>query len=203
MRKTKKILSLICITVLLTMTLTGCEFKKEDDKREKMNKENLSDYTEYVHSNGIKFSYPSEWLSLSSDEEQPVFGDTTTGTSVNYLSETLEKKYDIDTYMNSAINNVKSAMDIVGEIKEEKVKLNGKDASIIEYTILQSDKIEEDGSEADGSENSVAESGIKVLIKQACFIEDTTAHILTVACLDDDKSEQYETMNNIINSFSE
>lgn len=182
MKNTKKIGAIICMMVVLTLALTGCEFGNKKVERTEINKNDLEGYTEYVHSSGVKFSYPSEWKSLSASDTQPMFGDTSTGTSVNYLSETVAKTYVIDTYITAAIENVKEKMTVVGDVEEEKVKLNGKDASIIRYTVTQ--------------------SGSNVVIKQACFLDDGQAHILTVASIEDNYDEQAETLDNIISSFT-
>ena len=182
MKKVSKIGVVICMISVLVMALTGCEFGMKKEQRTEINKNNVEGYTEYVHSSGVKFSYPSEWQNLSSSDSKPVFGDTSTGTSVNYLSETVAKTYNIDTYMTAAIANVKNKMEVVGDVEEQKVKLNGKDASIIKYTVTQSET--------------------NVVIKQACFLQDNAAHILTVASLENNYEEQAETMDNIISSFT-
>ena len=189
MKKVSKIGVVICMISVLVMALTGCEFGMKKEQRTEINKDSILDdsmslegYTEYVHSSGVKFSYPSEWQNLSSSDSKPVFGDTSTGTSVNYLSETVAKTYNIDTYMTAAIANVKKKMEVVGDVEEQKVKLNGKDASIIKYTVTQSET--------------------NVVIKQACFLQDNAAHILTVASLENNYEEQAETMDNIISSFT-
>ena len=86
--------------------------------------------------------------------------------------------------MSASIANIKSQLSsqIEGEIEQEDVKLNGRDAAIITYTMTQ--------------------SGVKVKIKQACFIEDGTAYILTTAV----PETYYETdagiLDNIISSFT-
>lgn len=83
--------------------------------------------------------------------------------------------------MSASIANIKSQMGdkIKGEISEEDVKLNGKDASIITYVMTQ--------------------NGIDVNIKQACFIDDKTAYILTTATTEDENDT--EIIDNIISSF--
>ena len=182
MKKVSKIGVVISMISVLVMALTGCEFGMKKEQRTEINKNNVEGYTEYVHSSGVKFSYPSEWQNLSSSDSKPVFGDTSTGTSVNYLSETVAKTYNIDTYMTAAIANVKKEMEVVGDVEEQKVKLNGKDASIIKYTVTQSET--------------------NVVIKQACFLQDNAAHILTVASLENNYEEQAGTMDNIISSFT-
>ena len=182
MKKTNKIIALICMMVMLTIALAGCEFGKSKIERTDINKKELEGYTEYVHSSGVKFSYPSEWKNLTTSQDQPVFGNTSTGTSVNYLSEEVSKVYNIDTYMTAAIDNVKQQMEIIGDIEEQKVRINDKDASIIIYTVNQ--------------------SGTNVVIKQACFIDNGTANILTVATLEANFDEQAETLDNIISTFS-
>lgn len=180
MKKLNKIGALICMMVVLTLALTGCEFGKKDSNKTEINKKDLEGYTEYVHSSGIKFSYPTDWQSLETTSK-PVFGDTSTGTSVNYLSEQVSKTYNLTTYMSAAVANVKKEMEVVGDVEEEEVKLNGKDASIIKYTVTQ--------------------SSTNVIIKQACFLDDGYAHILTVATLESNYEQEAESMDNIISSF--
>ncbi|HBC84208.1 MAG TPA: hypothetical protein DCZ30_01805 [Clostridiales bacterium] len=68
-----------------------------------------------------------------------------------------------------------------GDIENQYVKLNGKDASIITYILTQ--------------------NNTKVRIKQVCFIDDNTAYILTTAALEDNYSQDSEIINNIISSF--
>ena len=167
--------------VMLALALTGCEFGNKKVERTEVNKKELEGYTEYVHSSGIKFSYPSEWQDLGTTDK-PVFGDTSTGTSVNYLSETVAKTYSLDTYMTAAIANVKSEMEVIGDVEEQDVVLNGKEASIIKYIVTQ--------------------SGTNVVIKQACFLDNGTVHILTVASIESNYDEQAEIMDNVISSFT-
>ena len=182
MKKISKLGLVFSMVLVLMISLSGCQFGKKNVNRTPINKGNLEGYTEYVHSSGVKFSYPSEWKSLGSSSTQPVFGDTTTGTSVNYLSESVAKTVGLDIYMTAAISNVKKQMDVDGDVEEEAVTLNGKEATIIKYTVTQ--------------------AGSKVIIKQACFLQDGAAHILTVACLESNYDDQAEIMDNIISSFT-
>lgn len=180
MKKLNKIGALICMILVIAISLTGCEFGKKDSNKTEINKTELEGYTEYVHSSGIKFSYPTEWQDLGSTS-QPAFVDTTAGTSVNYLSEEVPKTYNLTTYMAAAVANVKAEMEVVGDLEEQDVKLNGRDTSIIKYTVTQ--------------------SGSNVVIKQACFLDDGYAHILTTATLESNYEKEAETMDNIISSF--
>ena len=183
MKNTKKIGALICIVLVAILTLTGCSLNiggKDSNKKETIDKKDLEGYTEYVHSSGVKFSYPSEWKNLGTSSK-PVFGDTSTGTSVNYLSESVPKTYNLTSYMSAAVANVKKTMEVVGDIEENEVILNGKDASIIKYTVKQSDT--------------------SVVIKQACFLDSENAHILTTATLESNYEKEAEAMDNVISSF--
>ena len=182
MKKTNKIVVLICILGVLAMALTGCEIGRSNVERKEINKKELGAYTEYVHSSGVKFSYPSEWKNLTTTDDQPVFGNTSTGISANYLSESVSKVLSIDVYMTTAIKNIKEQKEIVSDIEEQKVVLNGIDASIIKYTINQ--------------------YGTNLVVKQACFIDNGTASILTTACLESNYEEFAEILDNIISSFS-
>ena len=132
MKKISKIGIIMCMIAMFTMLLAGCDLVKKDDNKKEINKEELSGYTEYVDSSGVKFSYPSDWKNLGTTSK-PVFGETSTGTSVNYLSESIPKMYNLTSYMAAAVKNVKESMHIDTDIEEEEVKLNGRDAAILTY----------------------------------------------------------------------
>lgn len=180
MKKLNKIVALIGIMVIMAIALTGCEMKFGSNNKKSIDKKELTGYTEYTHSSGVKFSYPENWTDAGTSS-QPVFADPENGTNVNLLSETVPTGYNLTSYMSASIANIKSQMGdkIKGEISEEDVKLNGKDATIISYIMTQND--------------------IDVNIKQACFIEDKTAYILTTATTEDENDT--EIIDNIISSF--
>lgn len=177
MKKLNKIVALIGIMVIMAIALTGCELK---NNKKSIDKKELTGYTEYTHSSGVKFSYPEDWSSLGTSSK-PVFADANNGTNVNLLSETVPTGYNLTSYMSASVANIKSQMGskIKGEISQEDVKLNGKDASIISYIMTQ--------------------NNVDVNIKQACFIDDKTAYILTTATTEDENDT--EIIDNIISSF--
>ncbi len=177
MKKLNKIVALIGIMVIMAIALTGCELKSN---KKSIDKKELTGYTEYTHSSGVKFSYPEDWSSLGTSSK-PVFADANNGTNVNLLSETVPTGYNLTSYMSASVANIKSQMGskIKGEISQEDVKLNGKDASIISYIMTQ--------------------NSVDVNIKQACFIDDKTAYILTTATTEDENDT--EIIDNIISSF--
>ena len=82
-----------------------------------------------------------------------------------------------------AIKNIKETIgsNIKGDIAEEEVKLNGRDAYIISYTMTQND--------------------VEFEIKQAIFIDSKTAYVLTTTVPGELKDENSETIDNIISSF--
>lgn len=135
MKKLNKIVALIGIMVIMAIALTGCELKSN---KKSIDKKELTGYTEYTHSSGVKFSYPEDWSSLGTSSK-PVFADANNGTNVNLLSETVPTGYNLTSYMSASVANIKSQMGskIKGEISQEDVKLNGKDASIISYIMTQ------------------------------------------------------------------
>lgn len=181
MKKLNKIVALIGIMVIMTIALTGCEMKfGSKDNKKTIDKKELSGYTEYTHSSGVKFSYPEDWTDLGTSSN-PVFANAQNGTNVNLLSETVSSVYNLTSYMSASVANIKTQLadDIEGEISQEDVKLNGRDASIITYTMTQND--------------------VKVNIKQACFIDDKTAYILTTAITESETDT--EVIDNIISSF--
>lgn len=147
-----------------------------------INQKDLSGYTSYTHSSGVQFAYPEGWTDLG-NESKPVFANSANGTNVNLLSETIPTGYNLTSYMDASITNIKSGLGdkIEGDISQEYVKLNGRDASIISYTM---------------SQNST-----KVRIKQACFIDNEIAYILTVAATENNYEQETEIMDNIISSL--
>lgn len=187
MKKTNKIGVLICMILLITLALTGCEFKKENSNKTELNKVELEGYTDYVHSSGIKFSYPTEWKNLGTTSD-PIFGDTSTGTSVNYASnkpDKLNTLYSLESYISDYIETIKENtegdMKIVGDVEENEVRLNDRDAYIIKYTVVQASS--------------------NIIVKQAIFLDEGTAHILTVLTFENNYEDEVETMDNILKSF--
>ena len=179
MRKTNKITVLMSIIAIMVLTLTGCETKtnlKTIDKKE------LTEYTEYTDESGIKFSYPEDWSDIGSGNKK-IFVDANTGTNVNLVSENIQSTYNLKTYVTASIKNIKETIgsNIKGDIAEEEVKLNGRDAYIISYTMTQND--------------------VEFEIKQAIFIDSKTAYVLTTTVPGELKDENSETIDNIISSF--
>lgn len=167
---------------LLGIELPSTITENNNDTTKTINQNDLTGYTLYTHSSGIQFAYPADWTD-SGSTSNPVFADSETGTNVNLLSETIPTGYDLTSYMDISISNIKSGLgdNIEGDISQEYVKLNGRDASIISYTMSQ--------------------DSIKVKIKQICFIDDETAYILTLATTEDTYEQESETIDNIISSF--
>lgn len=180
MKKSMKIVALIGIMLLMVVSLTGCG---SDANKRVINAKELTGYTEFTHSSGVKFAYPEDWSDLGTSSK-PVFANASKGTNVNLLTESVPSIYNLSSYMSASIANIKSQLGskISGEINQEDVKLNGKDASIITYTMTQ--------------------SGVKVNIKQACFIDNGTAYILTTAATEAYANEETEVLDNIISSFT-
>lgn len=148
-----------------------------------INQKDLNGYSVYTHSSGVQFAYPEAWRSLSTSLDKPVFANSENGTNVNLLSETVPTGYDLTSYIDASISGIKTQMGdkLDGDINRQNIKLNGKDASIITYTMTQSNS--------------------KVKIKQVCFIDDTTAYILTTAALETNYTQDSEIIDNIISSF--
>lgn len=187
MKKTNRLGILICMIMLLVLSLTGCEFNKDKSAKMELNKEQLEGYTDYIHSSGIKYSYPTEWKNLGTEIE-PIFGDTSTGTSVIYASNKPDKVntlYSLNSYVSDYIETIKENaegnMEVVGNVEKDEVRLNGRDAYIVKYTVLQSNS--------------------NFVVKQAIFLDDGIAHILTVLTFEKNYEDEAETMNNILKSF--
>lgn len=182
MKKLNKIVALIGMMVIMTIALTGCEMKLgSNDNKKVIDKKELTGYTEYTHSSGVKFSYPEDWADIGSTSK-PGFANRNTGTNANLLSEDIKTVNNLSVYINASIANIKSQLGdkIEGDISQEEVKLNGRDAEIITYTMIQDD--------------------VKVNIKQACFIDNKTAYILTTATTENETDT--EVVDNIISSFT-
>lgn len=187
MKKTNKIGVLICMMLLITLALTGCELKKDDSQKTELNKVEVEGYTDYIHSSGIKFSYPTEWKNLGTTSN-PIFGDTSTGTSVYYASnkpDKLNTLYSLESYVSDYIETIKENaegdMEITGDVEKNEVRLNGRDAYIIKYTVVQASS--------------------NIIVKQAIFLDEGTAHILTVLTFENNYEDEVETMDNILKSF--
>lgn len=168
---------------LLGIELPDNATNNNDEDSNVINQKDLNGYSVYTHSSGLQFAYPENWKSLGNSSDKPVFSNSETGTNVNLLSETIPTGYDLKSYMDASISNIKTQLStkIDGDISSQYVKLNNRDASIITYTMTQ--------------------SNTKVKIKQACFIDDNTAYILTLAALEDKYTGEAETIDNIISSF--
>lgn len=176
MKKTSKIVALLMILVMTAIMLTGCETKTGRE----INAKELSNYTEYTHSSGVKFSYPSEWKSMGTSSA-PQFMNNTTGTNVNLQSESTA--VNLKTYVTAAVAGLKKqyGSNIKGDISEEFVKLNGKDACILTYKINQ--------------------YNIDMVAKQAVFMDSKTAYVLTVVLRESNEGTDTEIAENIISSF--
>lgn len=168
---------------LLGIELPDNTTNNNDEDTNIINQKDLNGYSVYTHSSGVQFAYPETWRSLGTSSDKPVFANSENGTNVNLLSETVPTGYDLNSYIDASISGIKTQMGdkLDGDINKQNVKLNGKDASIITYTMTQSNS--------------------KVKIKQVCFIDDTTAYILTTAALETDYAQESEIIDNIISSF--
>lgn len=176
MKKTSKIVALMIVLMLSIITLTGCEEKRE------ITSQQLEGYTEYTHSSGAKFQYPSEWRSngLSSAVG---FVNSSNGTNVNILTENVGGAVGLKKYTKASIESIKKQYNsnLLSEINEEYVKLNGKDACIIDYKVKQ--------------------SNINMNVKQAIFIDNGQAYILTTVLRESSADTDTQIADNIINSF--
>lgn len=168
---------------LLGIELPDNTINNNDQDTNIINQKDLNGYSIYTHSSGVQFAYPETWRSLGASSDKSIFGSSETRTNVNLLSETVPTGYDLTSYMDASISNIKTQMSdkIDGDISRQNVKLNGRDASIITYTMTQ--------------------SNTKVKIKQVCFIDNNTAYILTTAALEDNYTQDSEIIDNIISSF--
>ena len=168
---------------LLGIELPANTTNNNDEDTNIINQKDLNGYSVYTHSSGVQFAYPEAWRSLSTSLDKPVFANSENGTNVNLLSETVPTGYDLTSYIDASISGIKTQMGdkLDGDINRQNVKLNGKDASIITYTMTQSNS--------------------KVKIKQVCFIDDTTAYILTTAALETNYTQDSKIIDNIISSF--
>ena len=98
---------------------------------------------------------------------------------IEYIDANNNSKYSKE--LDNSISELKIYSNIKGDIAEEEVKLNGRDAYIISYTMTQND--------------------VEFEIKQAIFIDSKTAYVLTTTVPGELKDENSETIDNIISSF--
>lgn len=155
----------------------------ENNDNNIINQKDLNGYSVYTHPSGVQFAYPETWKSLGTSSDKPVFSSLDNKSNVNLLSETVTTEYNLTSYMDALISNLKTQMSnkIDGDINKQDVKLNGRDASIITYTLIQ--------------------NNAKAKIKQTCFIDNNTAYVLTAATFEDNNVQSAEIIDNIISSF--
>lgn len=170
MKNIKKYGVLILTVAIMLMMLTACGGTNDKENNEESNTEqNTTEqvssvvipdgYTEYEDStSGLKFAYPSNWINVGTDQI-PVFADSTTGTTVNLVTESITTGMSLSSYVTASKSAVQSAFTIDGTIDEEDVKVNGVDAVKLTYSTTQ--------------------SGIDMTLQQVIMVKGQKAYVIT------------------------
>lgn len=145
-----------------------------------INEVQLNGYSEYTHSSGMKFKYPSTWVT-NGLTNTPGFRNSTNGSNVNIVSQTISS--DLNSYVKLSTDAIKRTYStgLLGDITENYVKLNGKDACILTYKINM--------------------YNANMNLKQAIIIDNNTAYVLTVTINESSASTDSQIVDNIISSF--
>ncbi len=157
---------------------------------EKYNKENDENYTTYKDSSGLSFMYPSNWLSIGTEEE-PVFmssdGKGAIASATNdEMSEDTTVVTDFDSYMGFQKLYLRQNTVMLSDIEEKQVNLNGKKAYILNY-------VAERGEES---------AKMNLNVTQVAFVDQINkVYILTLFVVDDYYKDYEQIFNKMIKSF--
>lgn len=140
---------------------------------EQYNKEEDSNYKTFTDTNGVSFMYPSNWISVGTEEEPAFMSIDGKGASVNIAVDSLDKGEgyvtEFDAYIGFQRLYLVQQMTMLTDIDQKIVNLNGKKAYILNYVTEQ----EQNGSK------------MQLNITQVAFEENGNVHILTLAVLND------------------
>lgn len=181
-----KTIALLVILALALLALSGCQKKEEVTNPElqglSVYKEEKKDgYTEYNGNIDAKFSYPSNWASVGTDE-QPTFNDTNSGVSVNLSSADFPENTTFEVFIEGSKLGILEKMTLDGDIKQEMINLNNRKACRLDYIAKQSDTL-------------------NIHISQIVFIDDQKVYILTLAVDQNDYESKADLLNTIIKTF--
>ena len=197
--KLKTMLVVLVALLLSALLLTGCMGEEENvqtpsnNQEESVNsteEENIpvvnseitaetEGYTTYTYGDdNIQFSYPDTWVSVGTDDTPLFLDNNGTGTSAGIVKEEIPSSISFDGYIEAAKIQVKSQLTVEGDINQEKINLNGREAYQLSY-VAKSDE-----------DNTVS-------ILQTIIKEDNTVYALTVGTLQDNYEDLKETIETI------
>ena len=178
--KLKTMLVVLVALLLSALLLTGCMDKEENIPV--VNSEITAEtegYTTYTYGDdNIQFSYPDTWVSVGTDDTPLFLDNNGTGTSAGIVIEEIPSSISFDGYIEAAKIQVKSQLTVEGDINQEKINLNGREAYQLSY-VAKSDE-----------DNTVS-------ILQTIIKEDNTVYALTVGTLQDNYEDLKETIETI------
>ena len=155
---------------------------------EKYNKEEHSNFVAFKGEKGISFIYPKSWTKIET-EKQPVFTDGKGAMVQIYydlMSEESTGTTDFDAFMALEKIYLVKTTDLISNVNEKIVNLNGRKAYILNYV------------------TEVEESGVKIQLNAtqvACADEENNVYILTMTALDQLYNEVKGDFDKIIKSF--
>lgn len=189
--KNVKIFVSCLLLVAMLFCLTACTGDTANNAENSVSLESLPAYTytqtegftDFTTNNNVAFVYPSDWISVG-QEEQPMFVSSDgNGSSITYTYETVPDYISFDGYIEMAKVQVENSVTVNGEIKTEKINLNGKEGCLLSYT------------------STTEEGEIELNIYQAVFMDNGTAHVITVGHRSSILDEMSSAVNTIISSF--
>ena len=185
MKENLKKLSIGLMLLIAVVLLAGCSVGDSVDLSNLPEVKDLTegnaDYSRYTSTEGVSFAYPTEWVSVGTETE-PMFMDPNgTGSSVNYLTESVSSALAFSTYVNSAIVNLKAEVDITGEIEKTEINLNGSQAFKLVY--------------------NMNEQGYDLFVTQIIIKVGDSVHMVTVGGLAESETELSEIYENIASSL--
>ena len=140
-------------------------------------------YTEYSGVIDAKFSYPSTWVSVGKDEQPMFMSVDGTTSSVNLSAAEFPEAMSFEGFITISKVGIQEKMKIDGDINQEKLELNGREAYRLDYVAEQSENL-------------------KLHVSQVVFIESGKVYILTLAADTAKYEKSKDIFEKIISSFT-
>lgn len=196
----KNTIIVICVLIFSLIILSGCQNKKETDINMETNNniieinnnnlDGLKEYTnkryenyiEYNGNTGVKFAYPSTWVSVGVEGKIEFINPDDTLMRVNFGSADFPTGMTFEQFMKASEEGIKQVMELKSEVQEERINLNGKEAYKLDYSATQND---------DKTIHTI----------QVAFVDDGSIYILTVFSNEESFENNREELEKILTTF--
>lgn len=187
---------LIASIIALVITVMNSSKTKEEDNKSKEEQQvqsteliglpeykvsRVANFLEYEGTNGIKFSYPFDWISAGTDESPLFIKNDENAISVNVLNTEYPTGLDFNYYLSQTKENLLATIQVEGDPTQEIINLNGRKACRIDYVASQDDS--------------------RLRVTQVVLVVDDQVYILTTTVVADKYEEVKSDLENIIKSF--